>query len=342
MDSVSILAASSPSGFFFPLRTNVQYFDSAEARLKLEERVKQASLLYDNLLFEGGVYTATAWEEGSGRTFDWWMPPGAFDVADLARDDERFQPMGGEPYVKFDNFVFASGKAERQFRAQFHVLLNKMGAENLSWVDVQTFESNSELDSDIKELARLDRELVARHVAGTRFLHDKIAYNLNRDLVLISQLQMPASIDEFFSPLLNEKVRLDPAVGFSALEVAVPNWSTLKWDELFALREDPSLIEFRKKMESVERVAREAIAQTASPGDLKYEISQIITDELTEELYNLRETPKGVARDIALDLLTSPLSFASTVVTGIRGGAKLQSQKQSWITAFFKLRKRDS
>jgi hypothetical protein len=71
MPDLSILPESSESTFFFPLRTNVQCFDTAEARLKLEERIKQASLLHDKLLFEGGVYTATAWEEGSGRTFDW-------------------------------------------------------------------------------------------------------------------------------------------------------------------------------------------------------------------------------------------------------------------------------
>src|ERR1044072_4356950 len=63
MTELSILSESS-STFFFPLRTNVQYFDTAEARLKLEERVKQASLLHDKLLFEGGLYTASSWEEG--------------------------------------------------------------------------------------------------------------------------------------------------------------------------------------------------------------------------------------------------------------------------------------
>ena len=307
--------------------------------MKLEERVKQASLLYDNLLFEGGVYTATAWEEGGGKTFDWWDPPGSVDLEALVRDDERFQPTGREPYVKFNNYVFASGKAERQFRAQFHVLLSKMGADNLSWVDLQTFDAPPELNNDIKELARTDRELVARHVSGTRFLQDKIAYNLNRDLLLTSQLQMPASIDDFFSPLVHQKARRNSAEGFSALEVAIPNWSTLPWDEVFELRDHPSLIEFRKKMVTVERVAREAVAQKAPHDDLKYEISQIIAAELKEELYSLRETPKGVIRDIAMDLLTSPISGVSTAVTAMRGGAKLYSQRQSWTTAFFKLQK---
>lgn len=340
MPDLSILPVSSESTFFFPLRTNAQYFDTAKARLKLEERVKQASLLHDRLLFEGGVYTATAWEQGSGRTLDWWMPPGSFDLADLVRDDEKFQPTGAQPYVKFDNYVFASGTAERQFRAQFHVLLDKMGAENLPWVDVQILQAPSELDNDIKELARRDHELIARRVSGTRFLQDKIAYNLNRDLMLASQLEMPASIDEFFSPLLREKIPHSPAVGFSTLGVAVPNWSTLSWTEIFELRRHPSLVEFRKKILTIERMAREALVEDASEADLKYEISKIITAEVADELYSLRETPEGVVRDVVLDLLTTPLSGISTVLTAIRGDVKLQSQNKSWTTVFFKLRNR--
>lgn len=346
MKELSIIPAeSSQNTFFFPLRTNVQYFDSPEARLKLEERVKQASLLHDSLLFEGGIYTASAWEGGGGKVFEMWYPPESFDLDALARDEERFQPTGGEPYVKFDNYVFASGKAERQFRAQFHLLLYKMGADTLPWIEVQVFAADSELDNEIKNLARKDQELVAGHISASRRLQDKIAYNLNRDLVLASQLQVAASLDEMFSPLVHQKAERDhsiqPALGFSALEVAVPDWSSLTWEEVFKLREHPSLVEFRKKMVTVERVAREAVSQDAHT-DLNHEISQIITAEVSEELYNLRETRAGVVRDVVIDLLTSPVSGISTLVTAIKGGATLQSQDKSWTTAFFKLRKRDS
>jgi hypothetical protein len=346
MNELSILAKdNSSSTFFLPLRTNVQYFDSAEARLKLEERVKQASLLHDKLLFEGGVYTASAWEEHGGKVFDMWYPPESFDLDDIARDDEKFQPTGGEPYVKFDNYVFASGKAERQFRAQFHVLLHKMGADRLPWVDVQVFQAPSELDNDIKSLARDDHELVAAHISASSRLRDKIAYNLNRDLVLASQLQVAASIDDMFNPLVHGKAERDhaiqPALGFSTLEVAVPNWSSLQWEEVFELREHPSLVEFRKKMVTIERMAKEAVAQNAHR-DLRYEISQIITDEVSDELHSLRQTPQGVVRDVVMDLLTSPLTGISTLITAIRGDLQLQAQENSWTTAFFKLRKPES
>ena len=337
MDTLSVLAEST-STFFFPLRTNVQYFDSPETRLKLEERVKQASLLYDKLLFEGGIYEATAWEGTGSKGFDMWYSPDPRDLDAIAREDETFRPTGNTPALLIDEKVFGSGKAARQFRAQFIVLLVKIRADTLPWINAQTFTIPSELDNEIKKLARDDHNLV-EGLTESSFLRDKIAYNLNRDLLIAAQLQMPASIDELFSPLVLEKAQRNATEGFSALEVAVPNWSTLPWDEVFKLREHPSLIEFRKKMVTVERVAREAMAQKVPHGDLKYEISQIITDEIAEELYNLRQTPEGVIRDVAIDLLTSPLSGVSTFVTAVRGDTQLERQNKSWTTAFFKLRK---
>jgi len=50
------------SVFFFPLRTNVEYFASPGGFLTLERRIKQAALLYDVLMFEGGMYIATVGE----------------------------------------------------------------------------------------------------------------------------------------------------------------------------------------------------------------------------------------------------------------------------------------
>lgn len=338
MEILSIL--ESTSAFFFPLRTNVQYFDSPETRLKLEERVKQASLLHDKLVFEGGLYEATVWKrEGGGPVFDMWYPPGSFDLDILARGDETFQATGRERYLKFDNHVFASGEAERQFRAQFHVLLSRIPAESLPWIEVANLQLDSALDNEIKKVAREDEKLVGSSMPeASRFLRDKISYNLNRDLAVASILQVPASIDQLFSPLVHEKARHSTAEGFSALEVAIPNWSTLPWDEVFELRDHPSLIEFRKKMVTVERVAREAVTQDASDSDLKYEIPQIITDEVSEELKNLRTTPQEVMQDVLIDLVTSPISGISTLITAIRGETKLQAQTKSWTTAFFRLR----
>jgi hypothetical protein len=307
----------------------------------LEERVKQASLLHEKLLFEGGIYEATAWEGVGSKGFDMWYSPDPRDLDAIAREDETFRPTGNTPALLINENVFGSGKAARQFRAQFLVLLVKIRADKLPWIDVKTFTIPSELDNEIKKLGRDDHKLV-EELTESSFLRDKIAYNLNRDLLIAAQLQMPTSIDDLFGPLVHQKAerdhRIEPALGFSALQVAVPNWSVLQWDQVFELREHPSLVEFRKKMVTIERMAREAVAQKTPPSDLRYEISRIITDEVSEELRNLRATPKDVMHDVLIDLVTSPISGISTLVTAIRGDTELQAQNKSWTTAFFKLR----
>jgi hypothetical protein len=55
------------STFFFPLRTNVGFFDAPENYLSLTERIKQASLLYDRLLFESGIYIVTVLPTGQNE-----------------------------------------------------------------------------------------------------------------------------------------------------------------------------------------------------------------------------------------------------------------------------------
>lgn len=110
-------------------------------------------------------------------------------------------------------------------------------------------------------------------------------------------------------------------------------------NKFWQLREHPSLVEFRKKMIDVERVAREAASRNDVP-DLRYEISRIITDELSEELFNTRTTPDKLAFDIAIDLLAGSIPGISTVITAFRGDEKSRKENLSWTTTFFKLQKR--
>src|SRR5262245_53921143 len=89
--------ARNESTFFFPLRANAGYFDSPNDSLFLMERIKQASLLYDRLVFEKGEFMAIVSERGF------------FEVRDRNRgldsdslvDRETFEPTGGEALVEF-------------------------------------------------------------------------------------------------------------------------------------------------------------------------------------------------------------------------------------------------
>ena len=57
---------------FFPLRSNAWWFGSADARERLEGRIKNALILYDRLLFQDGRYHFRVTDTGS---HDFLLPP---------------------------------------------------------------------------------------------------------------------------------------------------------------------------------------------------------------------------------------------------------------------------
>jgi hypothetical protein len=331
-----------PTTFFFPLRTNVHYFDSPEEQLALMERVKQSSLLYENLLFEGGIYDAVVWkdeERGGGPSFDMWIPPQ--DVTDDFLAGYEHKPTGGDAYLKIDEHVFASGEAERRQHAEFHSLLKQLNVENLPWIEMEAFGLHGELKNLAGRLALDDESALGDLLSDKpRFLKSKILSNLNHDLILTSQLNVAASMDGLFEPLLSRKAQrhagLQAAPGFAAFQVAIPNLSHLSWSEVVDIREQESLKEFRRKIMEIEALARSMSSQ-GDVKDLQLRISQIITRELLKEISEL--IPKGtqVAADVICDVLLGFIPGASAVVTGLTGLGKLEAANSSWIAAFLKL-----
>jgi len=339
--------------FFFPLRTNVEYFASPEGYLTLLERIKQASILYDTLIFEGGMYMAAVWEMGS---FDQWVPPQGVTEEML---NVEFEPTGGEDFVSIaptgsdQGQVVLSGPVERRFRSEFHSVLKDLEAERLPWLKMATFTPTSEG----KRLADRLREEDERNPSivlpeGGHFLKAKILANLNSDLVLIASLGTAASIDPLYAPILEQKAasdqRMQPASGFLALQVAIPNFASLPWETIVELRDKPALVEFREKMTSIEMMARSALPE-GEVEELKYQILQTISEELLQEIAHLLPKPSKVAgdvvRDLMLDLMAGLLSASVQVpvpvgaaVTGFQGIAEMVKANRSWITAFLRLR----
>jgi hypothetical protein len=337
--------------FFFPLRTNVEYFDTPEGYLSLKERIKQACILYDRLIFEGGLYQASIGPTGS---FDLWIPPLELTDAILKA---KFTSRGGEHHWRIaptgsENYhTVISGPMERWFRAEFHTALREFDGENMPWIDIETYE----LTPDFKQLADSsadndERDENIRILDASHFFRRKILTNLNRDLILIASLGTSASIDPLHASVLEQKMAKKPeqlksAPGFLAIEVAVPNFSNLPWDTILELREHPSLSEFRRKLVEAETTAR-TLFPDAKEDEIRYEICQIITGELVREISNVWSVGKDMIRDMsinaAIELLLVigrvSIPFVGEAIAAVRDGYELMQARNSWITAFLRLR----
>ena len=337
---------SSTSTFFFPLRTNVEYFTSPEGFLTLERRIKQASILYDDIILEGGIYTASAGPTGS---MDFWIPPNQVTDEELRL---KLEPSGGQHHLamaptgshQFQTLV--SGPVERRFRSEFHSILKKLSPEHPKWIKMETYDLTSEAKSLASRISRDDEKNTDIVIPeGSHFLRNMILRNLNRDLILVWSLGSTASIDPLHLPIIRRKMaahgELRPASGFVALEVAVPDLSEVPWNVIAEVREHKAVMEFRHRIVQTENLVRTTLPN-ADDAELRYQISQFITNELLNEIKNLRPTGKGIVTNLTLDLLSGlippPLSIVSTLALNAPEIEKLVRTQTSWITIFMKLR----
>jgi len=331
------------STFFFPLRTNTGYYESPEGYLGLLERVKQASLLYDVLVFEGGIYDSIMWDNGN---WDVWHPPHTVDTERLKWMKESFrssgdeaalfiQAEGGEPIPVF------RGEVIRQFRCEFHSLLNELKGEEIPWIHIENFELTDEGKKDARSISGLIDKKFRSSLPSNKHVISLLVKNFCRDMVITTRMSAGASVHGLYAGLLAHKVGVSHAPGFVAVQVAVPNWSNLEWQELVELREHPSWVALREKLLELEITVRTSLA--GMPEDevqYKTALSQALIQELLTEIAEYQPRTGEVLGNIAMDLIIGliPLPGTSAVFTGMRGFGEIEKAQSSWITAFLKLR----
>lgn len=343
------MSSGDSSTFFFPLRTNVEYFVSTEGFLALEQRIKQAAILYDVIIFEGGVYTASVGPTGS---MDFWIPPDQVTEEELRL---KIEPYGGHHHLaiaptgssQFQTLV--SGPVERRFRSEFYSILKNLGSECPKWVKMETYDLTPEAKNLVNRISQSDeRNLDIEIGKENRFLKSKILNNLNRDLILTWGLGWAASIDPLYTPILRKKMTLhgglQAASGFLALDFIVPDFSRLPWEIIFELREHKAMAEFRRRMINIENLVRASLPNV-NEAELRYQISQVVTDELLKEIESLQPTTRDIAINLTLNfvggLAPLPWSTIPSVVSGIQQLTKSIQTQNSWIAVFMKLRASD-
>lgn len=330
--------------FFFPLRSNTGYYESPQGYLGLVDRIKQASLLYDLLIFEGGIYTSIIWDSGK---WDVWHPPHMATENELQWLKDSFKPTGGESVLLVqaeggEPLPLFSGEVIRRFQCEFHSILRNLGAESLPWIKTETFSLTEEGKQDARATAQsIGTEFRNSLPEVNRHLLSLIINNFCRDLVVTTDMNAAATVHTLhLQPLIN-KVGGSQASGFAALEVAVPNLSSLAWEEIIEVRAQPAWVEFRKKLLELELTVKTALPHVGV-NELQFEVavSQALIQELLVEIANYQPRTGEIIGNIAIDLIFGliPLPGASAALTGIRGFGEMEKAHSSWITAFLKLR----
>ena len=342
------------SVFLFPLRTNVEYFSTSAGFLTLEGRVKQALIMYDRVVFEGGMYTA---DMGPDGTFDTHLPvsqlPSRADrqaFEGLRSSSDGFsvwaQPTGSaEPF----QLVLASS-VERRFRAEFHSLHHRLttrfGAEGLELADLHLSPEGADVANNLASEYLNAPDSVLPD--GSAPVQTHIVKNFFKDLILTSSLGCASSMDALHAPMLDRIVRngkgFKTAPGRAALEFLVPHVASLTWEQLSQARNEPAVREFRRKLATTEQTVR-AMLPEASEIEIRHEVGSILTRALVQELAQRMAPREGrLVGTVAVQVAGGVVSEFVPVIGLLQTGAEVtkailhaRRDRRSWLAVLMKL-----
>ena len=339
----------------FPLRSNIAYFDTARV-LDIEARVKQMALLADELLFEPGVLKITQVADG---VWESWMPPEALREEEIRQMREvtvsgqpmeiriGIQPAKGVPARYEDSVPIMGGSIGRAFIAEFHLLAQESGLDNVAWVQwpVLTAEGEAELqslktESECWDFSR-DRDFPT--VVDDPLLDRHLRTGLNRDLALSAATNVPAVVDELHRPILEFKIGMQQegidggsAVGAEALHLWAPNFTALPWKRIIELHDHGAIGEFRAKIAEAEEECA-----GLSEGERLLALKDIGYQAALLKAARLMPDWTDVAVDAGVGALIDIVPWGGTIYDVAAGVAKVRRERSDWTSVLLALNDTD-
>jgi hypothetical protein len=166
------------TSIYFPVRTNVHYWDLNPLELNLEARLKLSAILYDELIFDDGGYAALV---GPNISLD-------VRVHDLGQvPDDFFEnhspPSGGEFSVSVGDLTW-NCPAQRRYQICFRKVLEDIGLTSEPWIVFSDLILADKANKEIEQLAKRDLKVLHDGDFDTFNLHWHILKSLNYDWMM--------------------------------------------------------------------------------------------------------------------------------------------------------------
>lgn len=323
------------SEFLFLLRTNVGYFTPSQDSIILEDKVKQASILFDAVVFEDGLYRAQA---GASASFDIWVP--GYQVTDEMINDLHV-PVGGRFELRMGDEeprqTVLSSDTEVSYGAQFISLIRENKLHQYDWFKRKQFELKDSGKRIANDMAKKDKDSVKVPFSDTEFVKSLVLKNLNHDLVISAAFRRPISIDSVYEPLLFEKMKSHPETfeftgGFDSLAIVIPSFTDLSWDQIAEVRQSSTLKEFRNKLQEFEQVVEDISFK--SYDEYQNYLHTQFEKELLSEIENLKPSKIRTASKNVIGLVP----FVGPIITAGFDRLEIEKFNQSWLALVLTLR----
>lgn len=339
---------------YFPLRSNVNWFQSQELRTQLDVRLKEVLLLYDEVVIEDGTFIADITEKGGLYPF---FPPGSIPEDQRVIQWERdISPTDIKLGFKIEGSrgpfqTLLAGKTIARYKIDFFDLTRGSRLYDADFV-TRVVLSDTQLQGDVlnairrecfHDQSRLNLDL------SSGWIRDLVIKSLNRDAIVASIIRAAVIVDPTHEAVLRQKCYLpDDVVPPGSEEqialqhvisVAAPDFASLSIDDVLELREDRSWYEFRTLLGELVVSVLEDPTVLSNRMRFEEEIGKSFSKTLLKELSaRYRDTPS-----LAINL---GLGFASNLPgVGIpaalaelgKGVADWLMDRRSWLAFLLKI-----
>lgn len=337
------------SKIFFPLRTSVELFEDPDSPAAVT-RAKQAAVLYDELVFEVGLYDVSITPQGSR---DWTTPPTWLTPERL--QDSRCRPDPGTqislavgPEGGDEMFTLFDAPLSIAYAAEFHTsILDDLEEFEPEWIKTvelpNSFPASRPVGEAIGRLNFRDRsdQALMPELKGTdSFLRQFVIKSFNRDSVVAANLGASFNVSSLFTPMLNKRGFRYDRSGSESLRLFARNLGALPWEAVVGFREHPGSQEARSKLREFEE--RAATEEPQDAYDFLARVSQETTDALLAAWEDLRPS---LPEDLAREAVATGVSFVPIVgpflgpgVSAGHSAYEALKDRRSWLAALMVLR----
>ncbi len=339
---------------YFPLRSSVELFRDPESPEPVT-RAKQAAVLYDEVVFEVGLFDASFTAEGS---FVNYVPRENVTTDRVDRARRVLEPGSGmRVSIAIEGMEGVSGAEEAlnpffegeltaSYTAEWHSgVLDELAKLRPDWAHPLAIgnevlaESRLKPTMDAVKEALETIELPDTDAVRGSFLQDAFS----RDAVVAAALQASVHVTSLFEPLIlgagSLKYRPEH-VGASALGIVVPNVEELTWEAIAEFREHPGSREARERLREIEERAL-----SEEPGDA-IEFQERVGQRVTDDLFAVIDELRGkLSVTVAKDAASTAISLIPVAGPFLGPGASMMDsvletvhKQRSWHAALMKLR----
>jgi len=282
----------------------------------MRKRLKYASLFYDSLLLESGIFRVQAGPTGSS----------SFIVPPAAEDPPRWQTVAERRAATGATFVVAvspdgapdatpravvSSEAAISWAATLHPFAGELPL-GTDWVHfVKSHDPAGKAKQLARQWATVDkRNRSLERAIPIRFVRETIIDSANHDHALAAMAGVAITSDRFHSQVVAQ--RFNDQQGWKlqgyAVPVLFPQIGDWPWPAIADLRRDPNMAHFRAVLREVEE---EAAVQTAA-GDVE-DAAHRVYERLLADASGRLESVASSARRTTLEIVLSGAIGAATM-----------------------------